>query len=395
MSSIDVTNSSLVADDSVPRTASRSARLPWYIWCALAGITSAQVGAYWDISWHESIGRDTFWTPAHIAIQLCGVLAAVAFGYLIFNTTFNRHAPLRESSVRILGLHGPIGAFIAGWGGIAMLTSAPFDDWWHNAYGLDVKIISPPHMVLFVGVYAILIGTAVLISGCMNRADPRARGMLRWLYLYCGAILLIGAMLLVTQLVSRTRLHNALPYIVLSVAVPIVFASTWRVTRFSFTATMLAAFYMAFVIALILILPLFPAQPKLGPVYQHITHFIPPQFPILLVVPALLIDLFWRVSPRSVWLTSLMSGFLYVLSLVAVEWPFASFLMSPASRNAFFGTGYLNYDVPPYSYMARGQFYVTDTPQQFAFGLAIAIALATITFRFGTMRGNWMASVKR
>ena len=24
-----------------------------------------------------------------------------------------------------------------------MLTSAPFDDWWHNAYGLDVKITQP------------------------------------------------------------------------------------------------------------------------------------------------------------------------------------------------------------------------------------------------------------
>ena len=29
-----------------------------------------------------------------------------------------------------------------------MLTSAPFDNWWHDAYGLDVKIISPPHMFL-------------------------------------------------------------------------------------------------------------------------------------------------------------------------------------------------------------------------------------------------------
>ncbi len=28
-----------------------------------------------------------------------------------------------------------------------MITSAPFDDWWHNAYGLDVKILSPPHVV--------------------------------------------------------------------------------------------------------------------------------------------------------------------------------------------------------------------------------------------------------
>ena len=43
------------------------------------------------------------------------------------------------------------GRFLAGWGGIAMLTSAPFDNWWHAAYGLDVKIVSPPHALLILG----------------------------------------------------------------------------------------------------------------------------------------------------------------------------------------------------------------------------------------------------
>ena len=45
-----------------------TAFVPWYIWCAVAGVVSALVGGYWDISWHMSIGRDSFWTPAHIAI---------------------------------------------------------------------------------------------------------------------------------------------------------------------------------------------------------------------------------------------------------------------------------------------------------------------------------------
>ena len=45
-----------------------------------------------------------------------------------------------------------------------MITSAPFDDWWHNAYGLDVKILSPPHVVLVTGLVAVQIGTMVLIA---------------------------------------------------------------------------------------------------------------------------------------------------------------------------------------------------------------------------------------
>ena len=37
------------------------------------------------------------------------------------------------------------------------------------------------------------------------------------------------------------------------------------------------------------VLPLFPAQPKLGPVYREVTHFIPWEFPLLLIVPAIIL----------------------------------------------------------------------------------------------------------
>ena len=56
---------------------------------------------------------------------------------------WRRNAEMRAASVKVLGLRAPLGVFLAAWGGVAMLTSAPFDNWWHNAYGLDVKIVSP------------------------------------------------------------------------------------------------------------------------------------------------------------------------------------------------------------------------------------------------------------
>src|SRR5205814_9203438 len=158
-------------------------RPPWSVWLSALAVTSATVGADGDSCWHRSIGRDTFWTPAHMAIYLCGVLTGIVSAYLILSTTFDRNSPLRESSVTVWGFRGPLGAFIAAWGGIAMLVSAPFDDWWHGAYGLDVKIISPPHMVLAAGMMAVHIGALILILGQMNRAEGRARDRLRWLYL--------------------------------------------------------------------------------------------------------------------------------------------------------------------------------------------------------------------
>src|SRR5216683_3851233 len=142
----------------------RAATIPWQLWtCALA-ITSAAVGLYWDISWHISIGRDTFWTPAHVAIQLCGVLAGVASGYAILSTTFGSSQEAKDASISVLGFRGPLGCFMAAWGGFAMLTSAPFDNWWHNAYGLDVKIVSLPHSMLGMGELFIEVGALALMA---------------------------------------------------------------------------------------------------------------------------------------------------------------------------------------------------------------------------------------
>src|SRR5437879_13688613 len=108
-----------------------AAGVHWTLWIAVAAVTSAMIGIHWDISWHRSIGRDAFWTAPHIAIYLCGVLAGVSSAYLILSTTFGGEPELREASVSMWGFRGPLGAFVAAWGGVAMLTSAPFDDWWH------------------------------------------------------------------------------------------------------------------------------------------------------------------------------------------------------------------------------------------------------------------------
>jgi hypothetical protein len=207
---------------SHPSVSSHTSSIPWYVWCSVAAVTSAMVGVHWDISWHRSIGRDTFWTPAHLAIHACGVLAGIACGYLILATTFSRESPLRAASVSIWGFRGPLGAFIAAWGGIAMLTSAPFDNWWHDAYGLDVKILSPPHMVLAAGIAAVEVGALILILGYMNRASEDQRGSLRALFLYVGGMILVVCMILQMELTSRVLMHTAYFYRVVATGVPLI-----------------------------------------------------------------------------------------------------------------------------------------------------------------------------
>src|SRR5262249_35706151 len=163
-------------------------------------------------------------TPAHIDIYLCGVLAGISCGYLILATTFRRDSPLRKASVALWGFRGPLGAFIAAWGGIAMLTSAPFDDWWHSAYGLDVKIISPPHMLLAAGALAVMIGSLILILGQMNRAEGEAQSRLRRLYLYVAGMILVLLTALQMELSFRSVMHTAHFYHLQAIVAPGVLA---------------------------------------------------------------------------------------------------------------------------------------------------------------------------
>jgi hypothetical protein len=174
-------------------TRARVASIPWYVWCLAAAVSSDAFGGYWDISWHISIGRDTFWTPAHMMIYLAGVLSGIACGYAILTTTFGSSRELKDQSVTIWGFRGPLGCFIATWGAFAMLTSAPFDNWWHNAYGLDVKIISLPHSMLALGELGISLGAMLLVCAQLNRASGAYQQKLDRLLIYIGGIEVFGA----------------------------------------------------------------------------------------------------------------------------------------------------------------------------------------------------------
>src|SRR5258708_29822805 len=164
---------------STPKTLSRAEAVPWLVWASVIASMCISTGLYWAISWHETIGRDSFWTPAHLLIQVVAVLAAFGSAWVIMRTTFGGDTEERRNSVNVLGFRAPLGAFIAAWGGGAMLTSAPFDNWWHEAYGLDVKIISPPHMLLALGIAGILWGGAILAVGYLNRATGEERTRLQ------------------------------------------------------------------------------------------------------------------------------------------------------------------------------------------------------------------------
>jgi len=376
---------------------------PWYTWLGAVAVTSASIGGAWDVSWHRSIGRDTFWTPAHMAIYACGVLAAIICGYLILVTSFGSSQKLKASSVNVLGFRAPLGAFIAAWGGIAMLTSAPFDNWWHNAYGLDVKIVSPPHTLLILGIRAVGVGMLFLTLAAMNRAlkDETTGGLqtsknLQRIFLYIGGLIVGGQMFFLLEYTWDIHLHSASAYVAMGIAVPMVFAMLSQASRFPWAATSSAAVYTVFAIGEILILPLFPAEPKLGPVFYPVTHMVPAAFPVLILVPAIVLDFLWQRTHRwKFWQVALISGLLFVTVLVIVEWPFASFLHTLAAQNRFFGTIYFDYNTRPTSAAIRHVFVNPDSGSALFGGLFRAAIYASIGTWCGLSFGRWMRSVQR
>jgi hypothetical protein len=372
-------------------------KVPWYMWCCVVAMFSGAFGGVWDISWHESIGRDTFWTPAHMMIYLCGVLAGITCGYLILSTTFQKNSPLNEVSVSIWGFRGPLGAFICAWGGVAMITSAPFDNWWHNAYGLDVKILSPPHVVLILGLLAIRFGLLVTVLAEMNRAEAAYYKKLEWV-LFVVFVFLMGATVGVAQeFTNRVEMHGARFYLVVMMTAPIWMAAVSRASRHPWAATLTTGIYTSMHLGFCWLLPLMPAEPKLGPVYHQITHLVPPDFPLLLIVPAVVFDLLRRgTASWNRWTQGVVLGAAFLASFFAVQWPFADFLMSPASRNWVFVTENYAYFIPLTSAWVRNVYVATEaTVTAFWVKMTIALAVAVLTTRIGLSWGEWMSRLRR
>lgn len=387
--------STAVAASRAPsRERGETVAIPWYVYTGLVSATSIVAGLFWDISWHRTIGRDSFFTPAHIAIYLGGVLGGAGAGVQVMRATFGGDSEVRRRSVPFWGFRGPLGAWVSIWGAIAMLTSAPFDDWWHNAYGLDVKIISPPHMVLAIGMIALVVGARLQVLARQNA--PAAPAIYKWMHAYLAGAMLTMAAIVLAEKTVRIHLHESSMYRAAALLFPFVLV-TAAASRLRWPLTTAAAVYSLLQMLQLWILPLVPGEPRLGPVLNQVTRMVPLDFPLLLVAPAFAMD--WilkreREGPARDWRLAARLGAAFWGVLLAVQWPFADFLMSNASRNWFFFTDNHGYSIGLKTYSRRREF-VPEDPAALAMGLAVALIIAVLSSRAGVLLWRWMVRVRR
>jgi hypothetical protein len=143
---------------------------------AALGALLMPFGGYWDITMHMESGRESFFSLPHLLIYGGILLALVAVligvGRKPAGRTWRQHLFADPAA----GLAALAMAF--------QLASGPADELWHQLFGLDVSVWSPPHAVLILG------GVAVCI--CLSAVQVRDGGTL---VTALRAVTLAGALL--------------------------------------------------------------------------------------------------------------------------------------------------------------------------------------------------------
>ena len=118
------------------------------IGASLFGLLVAGQGFYSDVSWHIALGRDDeLFTAPHTAIVvgLVMIAGAAVLGVLLAT------AEKVDTRLRWGGLRVPWSAGLLGLLGASAVSGFPLDELWHRAYGVDVTMWSPTHMLMILG----------------------------------------------------------------------------------------------------------------------------------------------------------------------------------------------------------------------------------------------------
>ncbi len=177
-------------------------------WLAVAAGSAAIVATYWDGAWHTEIGRDSTFAPPHILLYASiAVAAAVVAGWALI-------VMVAERSVWSVFRHRAL--VLSGIAVIAIGSSAALDVLWHEYFGRDSVLWSPPHLLGIIGSVVLVVG--IVVSG--DRGHP-----LRSVDIALSAVLLGTAMLPVMEFDSQVPQFPEVLY--LPVVVVAALAAAW------------------------------------------------------------------------------------------------------------------------------------------------------------------------
>jgi len=366
-------------------------------WVALAA-TLIPVSLIWDFSWESTIGIDRFWSPPHVATHI-GVWLGGLFGAsLVFRFTLARHRNSGLTGVNIGPLSGPSGAWILLWGAATMQAALLFDNWWQQAYGLGAGLWPPPQILKTVGFFSLLVGGLVLCAA-VRASGTRTKRIASTLLVWHGGLLLTMCALVLSVKNYPNWQHTASFYLISCAVYPVVLVAMGRALPGRWGATRTAMVYMAVVCIMVWLLPMVPARPLTAPIHNPTDHMMPPPFPLLLAVPALILDLLLaRFSQpsrrREVWLAGV-AGVVFFATFLPTQWLFSKFMLSPESDNWFFAGGGQHWPFFLKIDEARVMFWGVKQDPLTGQTALLAVALATVVAWIGLWMGTWLIKLRR
>jgi hypothetical protein len=275
------------------------ARRPLLVGAALAGVVLALFGTYWDDAWHTEEGRDTFFIAPHLllyaGISLTG--AAFALWALLAGLAVGIRRALRNPPL------------LLAFAGLAVTgAAAPIDNGWHEAFGRDAVIWSPPHMLGVAG--SLLIAAALLLE-----LGPAARGG------FAGAIAVVaGAAVLAVGAIPVLEYETDVPQFDVAFYLPVLatgsalaFGLARAALPLRWAATWTALAYTAILGAIALVLALGDRPAPLLP---------------LVIIPAAAVDLSRRLPLLA--RASLLVAALFLAYVPYLNWIRSDLFLEPA-----------------------------------------------------------------
>lgn len=402
-------NQSITTEKDFSSSSKLLLAIPLYVYVSVIASMCVILGILWDIAWHMSIGRDGLFSAPHVVTYIGAAAAGIFSGYQVLKTSFLGNQLEKGKMVKFWGIfYSSLGGLFCIWGGIASLTSAPFDDWWHNTYGLDVQILSPPHTVLLLGLMSVQMGAMIAVLAFLNRSEKVASlsveentkrtNRLQWMFIFTAAFLITSIFTFLSESLGRWAMHSISFYQVASAAFPIFLLATGRASGKKWGTTYVCLIFLFFHWVVNAVLRLLPAEPLLGPIHNQITTYQTLGFPLLLFIPAFAID--WlrdKFSDKNDWTMALILGIIYTVVLLASHYPFGTFLHeSPLARNWFWGSNSWSFqNDADWEYRFKFGPWNEKPLSAWLTGILLAVVYSVISSRIGLAWGNWMKQVQR
>ncbi len=291
--------------------------------CIALGFGASIIGVGWDVQWHAAVGRDSFFIPSHLMLYSGVIIAGVLSLALVLRDSRLWRKPgsgvSDANTVHVLGrFYGPIGFIVCGFGMLTLLIAAPFDNDWHELYGIDVTVWAAFHVMGILGAAIGGLGLIYMVASEANRAaaprpaaEPRPWSPLNGLVVAALAFLLPAPMVLLLPAALQWPTTEIGPLafltypVMVALMTPLVLIAAVRFTGRVGAATLVGLLFTALRLAMVW---LAPALTSLLATALHETYRpYAPEYPLVasiypawMIVGGLVVDgVYWLAARRS------------------------------------------------------------------------------------------------